>query len=96
VNKYHLEVVGESSEHRSVGFEVNISNGNRAVAEEAELPLHVELLQEQDAVAGRVHGVPASRARRSPHRERNPENPGAPDASHGGCPPPNRDGLPVS
>lgn len=40
-----------------MGFEVNISNGNRAVTQKAELPLHVQLLEEEDAVAGRVHGV---------------------------------------
>lgn len=45
-----------------MGFEVNISNGNCAVAQEAELPLHVQLLEQEQAVAGHVHGVSGRRA----------------------------------
>lgn len=70
MNKYHLKIVRKSSEHRSVGFEVNISNGNCAVTQKAKLPLHVQLLEEEDAVADGIHGVSESkRARCSPLKE---------------------------
>lgn len=53
-----------------MGFEVNISNGNCAIAQEAKLPLHVQLLEEEDAVAARVHGGSAGkRTRRSSLQE---------------------------
>lgn len=53
-----------------MGFEVNISNGNCAVTQKAKLPLHVQLLEEEDAVAGGIHGVPGSKGTRcSSHYE---------------------------
>lgn len=45
-----------------MGFEINISNGNCAVAQEAELPLHVQLLEQEQTVAGHVHGASVRRA----------------------------------
>lgn len=56
MDEYHLEVVRERSKHGSMGFEVNISNSYRAVTQEAELSLHVQLLEKDKAVAGSVHG----------------------------------------
>lgn len=50
VDEDHLEVVGEGGQHGSVSFEVNVANGNGAVAQEAELSLNIELLQEEEAV----------------------------------------------
>lgn len=44
-----------------MGFEVNISNGNCAVTQKAKLPLHVQLLEEEDAVADGIHGVSESK-----------------------------------
>lgn len=55
----HLEVVGESSKYCSMGLEVDVAYGNRAVTQKAELSLNIELLQEEKAVAGHVHDAPS-------------------------------------
>lgn len=55
----HLEVVGEGSQHCSMGLEVHVANGNRAVTQKPKLPLDIELLQEEKAVAGHVHDAPS-------------------------------------
>lgn len=54
----HLEVVGECGQHSTVGLEVDVANGDGAVAQEAELPLDVELLQQEEAVGRHLHGAP--------------------------------------
>lgn len=46
----HLEVVGEGRQHGTVSFEVDVADGNSAVTQEAKLSLHVELLQQEEAV----------------------------------------------
>lgn len=65
MNEDHLEVVGEGCKHGPVGLEVHVANGDCAVAQEAKLSLDVELLQEEQAVAGHVHDatsrLPATR-----------------------------------
>lgn len=55
VNKYHLEIVRKSSKHCSVGFEVDISNGNCAITQKTKFSLHVQLLQKDKAMASCVH-----------------------------------------
>lgn len=55
VDEDHLEVVGEGGEHSSVGFEVDVSNSDCAVAQKAKLPLNVELLQQEEAVRRNLH-----------------------------------------
>ena len=55
VNKYHLEIVRKSSKHCSVGFEVNVSNSNCAITQKTKFSLHVQLLQEDKAMATCVH-----------------------------------------
>lgn len=55
-----------------MGFEVNISYGDCAVTQKAKLPLHVQLLEEEDAVAGAVHGVPESKEQDG-HGEKKPQ-----------------------
>lgn len=55
MNKDHLEVVGESCQDSAVRFEIDVSNRNGAVTEETEFPLHVQLLEENQAVVGSVH-----------------------------------------
>ena len=59
----HLEVVGEGRQHGPVGLEEHVTDGDRAVTQEAELPLNVELLQQKEAVVGHVHGAPGGHAR---------------------------------
>lgn len=60
MNEDHLEVVREGSQDSPVGLEVHVANGDCAVAQEAKLSLDVELLQEEQAVAGHVHDTPHS------------------------------------
>lgn len=55
MNEDHLEVVGEGSQHCPMGLEVHITNGHCAVAQEPKLPLDIQLLQEEQTVAGHVH-----------------------------------------
>lgn len=55
MNEYHLKIVGKSSQDSSMSFEVDISNCNCAVTKEAKFSLHVELLQEDQAVACCIH-----------------------------------------
>lgn len=52
----HLEVVGEGGQHSPMGFEVDVPNGNGAVTQETELSLDIELLQQEEAVRGDLHG----------------------------------------
>ncbi len=51
----HLEVVGEGGQHGSVSFKVDVSDGDGAVTQEAELSLNVELLQQEEAVRRHLH-----------------------------------------
>lgn len=55
VDEDHLEVVGEGSQHSAVSFEVDVSDGDGAVTQETEFPLHVELLQQEEAVRRHLH-----------------------------------------
>lgn len=55
MNEDHLEVVGEGGEHGAVSFEVDVTDGDGAVAQEAELSLNVELLQQEEAVRRHLH-----------------------------------------
>lgn len=55
VNKKHSEVVGEGGQHGLVCFEEDVTDGDRAVTQEAELPLRVELLQEDKTMVGQLH-----------------------------------------
>lgn len=55
VDEDHLEVIGEGGEHGSVSFEVDVSDGDGAVTQEAELSLNVELLQQEEAVRRHLH-----------------------------------------
>lgn len=50
VDEDHLEVIGEGGQYSSVGFEVNVANGNGTVTQEAKLSLDIELLQEEEAM----------------------------------------------
>lgn len=52
----HLEVVGEGGQHGSVSFEVDVPDGDGAVTQETELSLDIELLQQEEAVRGHLHG----------------------------------------
>lgn len=54
----HFEVVGECRQHSPMGFEVDIPDGHSAVAQEAKLPLDIQLLQQEQAVAGHLHNTP--------------------------------------
>lgn len=53
--KQHSEVVRECGQYGLVCFEKNISNGDRAVTQEAKLPLRVELLQKDKTMIGQLH-----------------------------------------
>lgn len=55
VNKQHPEVVGEGGQHGLVCFEEDVTDGDCAVTQEAELPLRVELLQEDKTMVGQLH-----------------------------------------
>ena len=58
MDENHFEVIGKCCQDSTVGFEIDIADCDGAVAQEAELPLDVQLLQEEQAVAGHFHGAP--------------------------------------
>ena len=55
VYEQHSEVVGEGGEDGLVRFEKDVPDGHRAVAQETELPLSVELLQQDKTMVGQLH-----------------------------------------
>lgn len=67
VNEEHSEVVGEGSKDSFVGFEEDISYSDRAVAQEAKLPLSVKLLQQDKTMVGQLHSSTCTKAHRHTH-----------------------------
>lgn len=65
MDKEHPEVVGESSEDSFVGFEEDVSYSHRAVAQEAKLPLSVELLQQDKTMVGQLHSSTCNKSTRT-------------------------------
>lgn len=65
VYKQHSEVVRECGQYGLVCFEKNVSDGDRAVTQEAKLPLRVELLQKDKTMIGQLHT--------STYKEKGPE-----------------------
>lgn len=54
-DEHHPEVGAAGCQHSLVGPEVNVTNGDAAVAQEAPFPLVVELLQDMITVAWSCH-----------------------------------------
>lgn len=55
VDKNHLEIVGEGGQDSTVGFEVDVADGDSAVTQEAKLSLNIKLLQQEETVSRHLH-----------------------------------------
>lgn len=73
----HFEVVGKGGQHSSMSFEVDVSDGNGTVTKKAKLSLHVELLQQEEAVRRHLHDPSETQTYTNPAQSWNhPAKPG--------------------